>query len=492
MRSMRRCRAEVAGSAAQQAYQAAGGQRGTGLGFADFLASWQRQRAELEKKGITANPRAYAESLGLTWGGALQSGKGQRAGAGADVFTPGASFADFTNPTVMTEEGQRKLVAALTGLDPSEKIMRSASTPFQFAGREQFIAPPGDPRRSGALANTSMVGLEDPNSLALFLGNLMAAADPKSKFAEWQKLVPEWAPDVVEELAGRGIPSLPVGLIADPRFNLNDPSRPFLPADARPASLGQLGAQAGEISFLRGLSAPEFFREIAPYIRAIENRPAGSKIPSGLEAGLTFGNPVLGNYNTGLPTNSVTLSPLRGVFGSGVQRFGEGLLGAAGISPEQAAEMGVGPDGLAAYGPWDPRAGQMDRALSGGLYSRFGAHGRPGEPGGTGRLTPDARANGALPPMPLAQALQELNGIYSQKYGKPAYQLTGPEREQYEADKKALILELNAAWSAWNFWRNPLYEPWRNLDQDTASRFNQLYGDPTVPSAELVGGGYPV
>jgi hypothetical protein len=169
-----------------------------------------------------------------------------------------------------------------------------------FAGREQWV-------RNLAGANGDVpphlrnVGMEspvsDPNAMNLLLGRAQhAVANGRSLAAdvqEWQALVPSWAPGARDQLAAQGIP-FSMELLASPEINLHDASKPLFTPGAHPSSLSGLGVdQAGEGAFLASLSAAELMTQIWPSAYRYNHRPAGAPVPEGLEAGLTFGSPVM-------------------------------------------------------------------------------------------------------------------------------------------------------------------------------------------------------
>jgi len=186
-----------------------------------------------------------------------------------------------------------------------QDALKELELPFMFAGREQWVENQGrktdgiDPK----LQNVSMGDIvTEPNALNLLLGRAHdAVAQGKSladDFKYWQSLVPSWAPGVRDTLAAQNIP-FSVELLASPEINLTDPSKPLFDKGAHPSSLAQLGVdQQGEQAFLRSLSAQELMTQIWPLYYQYYHRPAGSPIPAGFEAGLTFGSGVIGADGT--------------------------------------------------------------------------------------------------------------------------------------------------------------------------------------------------
>jgi hypothetical protein len=200
-----------------------------------------------------------------------------------------------------------------TGATSLQDALRELELPFMFAGREQWVT--NVTRQDGAasidpkLQNVTMESvLTEPNALNLLLGRAQDAVENGTSlagdFAYWQSLVPEWAPRVRDQLAAQGIP-FSVELLASPEINLTDPSKPLFGKDAAPNSLFGLGVhQMGERAFLRSLSAEELMTQVWPLYFQYYHRPAGSPVPAGFEAGLTFGSPVRN------PDGTYTRSPL--------------------------------------------------------------------------------------------------------------------------------------------------------------------------------------
>jgi hypothetical protein len=204
-------------------------------------------------------------------------------------------------------------------LDEKLKQMLLAYT---FAGRDQWIANVTGKGVKGNLALQN-VGLDaDINALRMFVGQAMdlLARGKGDKLREiWSQRrqtgsaenphgVASWASDVFDKLtkdAGSVYDALKgtrdsksnigwsLEALADPNLNLYDPSKPFFGENAIPISLFNEGVlQMGERGFLRGLSAPEFMLGVGRLAHAYYDRPAGSPVPQGMEAGLTFGSPV--------------------------------------------------------------------------------------------------------------------------------------------------------------------------------------------------------
>jgi hypothetical protein len=192
--------------------------------------------------------------------------------------------------------------AGLTGAGTLRDALQALELPYIFAGREQWVrnvtgvGVDGEP----SLWDVSMQSIvHDEHAQELLLGRTVAAAEyrsPQAAFDDltyWQKLVPEWAPRVRDELEARGIP-FAVELLASPQINLTDPSKPLFGKNEAPGSLFQLGVlQDGEHDFLRSISAEELMLEVWPAYWRYFHRPAGSPVPDDLRAGMTFGSPVL-------------------------------------------------------------------------------------------------------------------------------------------------------------------------------------------------------
>jgi hypothetical protein len=217
-------------------------------------------------------------------------------GDGGDVDIP-------TLPTDLPRDavGRLQLLHAAglaTDADTLDAAVKELELPFMFAGREQWVmnltSPDGaaaDPR----LWNVSMESpSQDPASMRLLLGRAAWSIEARQPMADdvayWDSLVPDWAPQVRDSLAARGIP-FSVELLASPEMEIYDATKPLYAQNAHPSSLFQLGSsQAGENAFLRSLSAEELMDTVYPMYYRTYHRAAGAPLPDDLAPGLTFGN----------------------------------------------------------------------------------------------------------------------------------------------------------------------------------------------------------
>lgn len=181
-----------------------------------------------------------------------------------------------------------------------EEALQELELPFMFAGREQWVMNLSSPDGAAAeprLWNVSMENpLYDESSLRILLGRAAWAAEERGTMADdvayWQSLVPEWAPEVRDLLADRGIP-FSVELLASPEIEIHDLAKPLFPKNSHPDSLFGLGVlQSGENAFLRSMGADELMSDIWPLYYRYHHRPAGAPVPDDLKAGLTFGGVV--------------------------------------------------------------------------------------------------------------------------------------------------------------------------------------------------------
>jgi hypothetical protein len=177
-----------------------------------------------------------------------------------------------------------------------EEALQELELPFMFAGREQWVrnlttadGAAGDSR----LWNVSMQSpLQDESSLRILLGRAAWAAGERGTMADdvayWESLVPDWAPEVRDQLAAEGYP-FSLELLASPEVQF-DRSQPLFAKGSAPASLFGLGVlQGGENAFLRSMGADQVLLELWPLYYRYHHRAAGAPVPEGLEAGLTFG-----------------------------------------------------------------------------------------------------------------------------------------------------------------------------------------------------------
>ena len=378
---------------------------------------------------------AYARAMGLGYADASgkllvqpTQGAPKFYGVGANVLKPGSDPRSFYNPATLSSGGQLNLINRQTGQNYSTltAALNAEELPFQFAGLEQWRQNLGNNNANVAqnpyLQNASMVGLSDPQSLALFFGGLMQpwgsgmkspndayanTAAIRAMLAKRQALVPSWAPDVASQLREQGLPYMPVSLLGDPGINLNDPSKPLFAGNANPTSLfGLTQGQQGERAALRSLSAPELMLQYAKPYMDYYNRPAGSPVPDYLQAGLTMGSPV---WQGG---NNYLMSPTMETPG----------------------------------------------------YNRWSAYGMPGDPTSPGYLTgtrvvtPDDVQAGRYPMSMLGQRVD----FTADPFASANITGTGPE-EQY--------------WQ--NYWQNPRISPFQNLDPETLARLQALLYDQT-------------
>jgi hypothetical protein len=228
---------------------------------------------------------------------------------------------------------------------------------------------------------------EDEGTGAGYLSAADAAMEPelvREFLAAGHAGVPEWAPRVRDALAAEGIP-FSAELLAGP-VNVNDAARPLFQLGSHPSSLFGLGVlQAGENAFLRSLSAEELMLQVWPHYYRYNHRAAGSTIPTGYEAGMTFGQVIRIACDTSGSDGCVEgwtfrFSPIRST--DTYKRWvAYGMPGAVGDDQHNGY---VVDDGLGwAYNPltneffkvgegyntwWDAwRRGNLDRLMSGGI-----------------------------------------------------------------------------------------------------------------------------
>jgi hypothetical protein len=211
---------------------------------------------------------------------------------------------DVTIPTLPTSlprdaAGRLQLLqSAGLALDAStlEEALHELQLPFMFAGREQWVrnlttadGAGGDPR----LWNVTMENpITEENSLRILLGRASWAASERGTMADdvayWESLVPDWAPEVRDQLAAEGYP-FSLELLASPEVQF-DRSQPLFAKGSHPASLFGLGVlQSGENAFLRSMGADNVLLELWPLYYRYHHRAAGAPVPDDLKAGLTFG-----------------------------------------------------------------------------------------------------------------------------------------------------------------------------------------------------------
>ena len=177
-----------------------------------------------------------------------------------------------------------------------DEALAELELPFMFAGREQWVTnlttadgAAADPR----LWNVSMENpTTDASALKILLGRAAWAAETRGTMADdvayWESLVPDWAPDVRDQLESEGYP-FSLELLASPEVQL-DLHAPLFEKGAHPASLFGLGVmQSGESAFLRSMGADRVLLELWPLYYRYHHRPAGAPVPEDLEAGLSFG-----------------------------------------------------------------------------------------------------------------------------------------------------------------------------------------------------------
>ena len=443
-------------------YAREGGAAGTGLSPQQFLQRWQDFTSRL---GMS--PVKWASTSGQKLVGALQPGRvtgAFRPGEGVQQFTVGSDPRQFQNVAAIPREaGQLHLINQRAGTDYSsvQEAKDDLGLGFQFAGAAQYAANlAGNTdlvNRNPALQNVSMVGLSDPSAFNLFFGGLAAPLQSGLR-SNWspgagatpgiveqrQGLVPEWARGVQDELRGLGVPYLDVSLLADPsimrpsdedgKLSLGLPGagEPLYGPGARPNSLFSFGSsQAGETSFLRSLTPQEVLRTLGPLDWAVSHRAAGTPVPSGFEAGLTFGSPV---WNPG--TQNYTRSPVQGLTG-GPQQVGAGVLSAQGLT-----------------GVSDPFA--LGRGLGGGLYNRWSAYGYPGE----GSSNASGLVSGTRVRRNPVTGKTELYQVSENPFQQGVSQFP-------------------------DFWAEPNFAPWKTLSDEDRKRMMSLAASPTTPSAML-------
>jgi hypothetical protein len=177
-----------------------------------------------------------------------------------------------------------------------EEALQELELPFMFAGREQWVRNLTSTDGAAAdsrLWNVSMQSpLEDESSLRILLGRAAWATDERGTMADdvayWESLVPDWAPDVRDQLAADGYP-FSLELLASPEVQF-DRSKPLFQKGSNPSSLFGLGVlQSGESAFLRSMGADQVLLELWPLYYRYHHRAAGAPVPDDLKAGLTFG-----------------------------------------------------------------------------------------------------------------------------------------------------------------------------------------------------------
>lgn len=256
-----------------------------------------------QKTGVTIpawakTPEGWAKFIGYEppeWAKKIHEANGTPAMAGSDPF-------DYKPKT---EEAKLLLLNASFGLNASsvEEVLEEVELARQFAQREQWVTNLNNDNAKVA-ANTHLQNLNwdssDPEKNLNYLFGVVSQAIEDngvaggfeqviSDFEKQKELVPEWAPEVKEQLNAQGVP-FRVELLMSPEINLYDPSKPLFPEGSNPTSLFSLGSlQSGENAYLRGLSAEELMLQLSPLVDAYSHRPAGAPVPEGLEGGLTFG-----------------------------------------------------------------------------------------------------------------------------------------------------------------------------------------------------------
>lgn len=221
------------------------------------------------------------------------------------------SFSQFARD----DAHQLAAVNYMTGKNYSsmEEALGDLGPEFSFSGATQFqknMSGPGgqaEVRGNPSLQNVSMVDpLRDQNARNLLLGALGssffgegsgvpgAGGGRKSVdelLAGYAANSPSWAQEVADKLhAGGG--RFSTELFSDPNMNFMDPNAPLFPAGSMPQSLNALGVlQAGERDLLSQYTAQQLMEQLYPIYDAYTNRPAGSPVPAGMEAGLTLGQP---------------------------------------------------------------------------------------------------------------------------------------------------------------------------------------------------------
>lgn len=168
-----------------------------------------------------------------------------------------------------------------------------AELPFGAAGRERWaiIRDGGTVEDNRGLWNTSYEScVHDKRTRQLLINRIRGHAKDKVDWAYWESLVPEWAYEVRDSLADRGIP-FSFELLADPDINV-DGTKPLFKKGVSPVSLIQItGNQKGELNYLRSLKdgAITLMEEVWPPYWEYYHRGPGEEVPNHIPAGLMFG-----------------------------------------------------------------------------------------------------------------------------------------------------------------------------------------------------------
>ena len=229
------------------------------------------------------------------------AGGGGAAGGGSASTDEGCQPKDgnWTDNYVdkMIDSYSSQFLAATGVADFSTLILREI-----FAGREQWVRNlEGRGGNSLPLSLRNVSFALDRNTARLMVGEAAnfvdcnKAAQLKTIWRERAQFVPGWAAGLFSgswQTLIDGKISFGIELLAAPGINMSG-EPPLFAVGQAPISLFSFGVlQDGERCFLRSVGAKDLMSVLWPIYAAIYHRPAGSPIPAGYEAGLTFGSPV--------------------------------------------------------------------------------------------------------------------------------------------------------------------------------------------------------